>query len=149
AEWLEAGGCPLGIMAMMKYDESRNQLGPGDGLVVFSEGVTDADDPEENEFGEQRLAAAVRDHRTESSAAILESVNRAIADWAQGTPLPDDLTLLVARRAGELATGLGLAFYAPAFLSHQPVDDRPCRYPCCGGRVFLVRPPPDRGSPRF
>ncbi len=100
AEWLEAGGCPLGIMAMMKYDESRNQLGPGDVLVVFSDGVTDANDPEENEFGEERLAAAVRDHRTESSAAILESVNRAIAEWAQGTPLPDDLTLLVARRAG-------------------------------------------------
>jgi phosphoserine phosphatase RsbU/P len=100
AEWLEAGGCPLGIMAAMKYDEARNQLGPGDVLVVFSDGVTDANDPQEKEFGEERLATAVRDHRTESSAAILEAVNRAIADWTQGTPLPDDLTLLIARRAG-------------------------------------------------
>jgi sigma-B regulation protein RsbU (phosphoserine phosphatase) len=100
AEWLEAGGCPLGIMAAMKYDEARNQLGPGDVLVVFSDGVTDANDPQEKEFGEERLSAAVRDHRTESSAAILEAVNRAIADWTQGTPLPDDLTLLIARRAG-------------------------------------------------
>jgi sigma-B regulation protein RsbU (phosphoserine phosphatase) len=87
-------------MAAVKYDEARNRLGPGDVLVVFSDGVTDANDPHENEFGEARLAAAVRDHRTESSAAILEAVNRAIADWAQGTPLPDDLTLLIARRAG-------------------------------------------------
>jgi len=100
AEWLEAGGCPLGIMAAMKYDEARNQLGPGDVLVVFSDGVTDANDPHEKEFGEERLATAVRDHRTASSAAILEAVNRAIADWTQGTPLPDDLTLLIARRAG-------------------------------------------------
>ena len=100
AEWLEAGGCPLGIMAAMKYDEARNQLGPGDVLVVFSDGVTDANDPQEKEFGEERLATAVRDHRTEGSAAILEAVNRAIADWTQGTPLPDDLTLLIARRAG-------------------------------------------------
>ncbi len=100
AEWLEAGGCPLGIMAAMKYDEARNQLGPGDVLVVFSDGVTDANDPQDKEFGEERLATAVRDHRTESSAAILEAVNRAIADWTQGTPLPDDLTLLIARRAG-------------------------------------------------
>jgi serine phosphatase RsbU (regulator of sigma subunit) len=100
AEWLEAGGCPLGIMAAMKYDEARNQLGPGDVLVVFSDGVTDANDPQEKEFGEERLATAVRDHRTESSATILEAVNRAIADWTQGTPLPDDLTLLIARRAG-------------------------------------------------
>lgn len=100
AEWLEAGGCPLGIMAAMKYDEARNQLDPGDVLVVFSDGVTDANDPQEKEFGEERLATAVRDHRTESSAAILEAVNRAIADWTQGTPLPDDLTLLIARRVG-------------------------------------------------
>jgi sigma-B regulation protein RsbU (phosphoserine phosphatase) len=100
AEWLEAGGCPLGIMAAMKYDEARNQLDAGDVLVVFSDGVTDANDPQEKEFGEERLASAVRDHRTESSAAILEAVNRAIADWTQGTPLPDDLTLLIARRVG-------------------------------------------------
>ena len=100
AEWLEAGGCPLGIMAAMKYDEARNHLGPGDVLVIFSDGVTDAMDPDEKEFGEERLASVVRDHRKECSPAILEAVNRAIADWAAGTPLPDDLTLLVARRAG-------------------------------------------------
>jgi len=98
AEWLEAGGCVLGIMPMMKYDESRNCLGAGDVLVVFSDGVTDALNPQGEEFGEERLAEAVRRHRSESSAAILEGVNQAIAEWAAGTPLPDDLTLLVARR---------------------------------------------------
>jgi serine phosphatase RsbU (regulator of sigma subunit) len=100
AEWLEAGGCPLGIMAAMKYDEARNQLGPGDVLVIFSDGVTDANDPNEKEFGEERLATAVRAHRTESSGAILDAVNTAIAEWTAGTPLPDDLTLIIARRPG-------------------------------------------------
>ncbi|MBZ5592123.1 MAG: SpoIIE family protein phosphatase [Acidobacteriia bacterium] len=100
AEWLEAGGCPLGIMGAMQYDAAQSHLGPGDVLVIFSDGVTDANDPNEKEFGEERLAAAVRDHRTESSGAILDAVNRAIADWTAGTPLPDDLTLLIARRAG-------------------------------------------------
>jgi sigma-B regulation protein RsbU (phosphoserine phosphatase) len=98
AEWLEDSGCVLGVLPMMKYDESRNCLGPGDVLVVFSDGVTDALNPQGEEFGEQRLAEAVRRHRTESSTAILEGVNQAIADWSAGTPLPDDLTLLVARR---------------------------------------------------
>jgi len=98
AEWLEASGCVLGVLPMMKYDESRTCLDAGDVLVVFSDGVTDALNPQGEEFGEQRLAEAARKHRGESSAAILEGVNQAIANWAAGTPLPDDLTLLVARR---------------------------------------------------
>lgn len=98
AEWLEDSGCVLGVLPMMKYDESRCCLEAGDVLVVFSDGVTDALSPQGEEFGEQRLAEAVRRYRGESSAAILDGVNQAIADWSAGTPLPDDLTLLVARR---------------------------------------------------
>jgi len=100
AEWLEEGGCVLGVMPTIKYDEAHNCLGAGDVLVIFSDGVTDAVNPHGDEFGEMRLAAVVNEHRQQSSAAILEAVNRAIADWAAGTPLPDDLTLLVARRTG-------------------------------------------------
>jgi phosphoserine phosphatase RsbU/P len=99
-EWLDAGGCPLGIIPMMKYDEARERLGPGDVLVVFSDGVTDAMNPQGNEFGEARLAEVVSEHRAESSAEILDAVNHAITNWTAGTPLPDDLTLLVARRTG-------------------------------------------------
>ncbi len=98
AEWLEAGGCVLGVMPMVKYDESRNQLDAGDVLVIFSDGVTDALSPQGEEFGEARLEAVVRQHRAESSAEIVEGVNRAIAEWAAGTPPPDDVTLLVARK---------------------------------------------------
>jgi sigma-B regulation protein RsbU (phosphoserine phosphatase) len=99
-EWLDAGGCPLGIIPMMKYDEARERLAPGDVLVIFSDGVTDAINPQGDDFGEHRLAQVVSDHRGESAAAILDAVNHAITDWAAGTPLPDDLTLLVARRTG-------------------------------------------------
>jgi len=67
---------------------------------VFSERVTDARNPQGDECGESRLAQVVSDHRGESSAAILDAVNHAIANWTAGTPLPDDLTLLVARRTG-------------------------------------------------
>jgi serine phosphatase RsbU (regulator of sigma subunit) len=100
AEWLDAGGCVLGILPMIKYDDARSRLDPGDVLVIFSDGVTDAMNPQGDEFGETRLAEVVTGHRAESSAAILEAVNQAIADWAAGTPLPDDLTLLIARRTG-------------------------------------------------
>jgi phosphoserine phosphatase RsbU/P len=99
-EWLEEGGCVLGIVPGMKYEQAHRCVDPGDLLVIFSDGVTDAMSPQGEEFGEQRLAAVVSEHRTECSCGIVEAVNNAIADWAAGTPLPDDLTLLVARRTG-------------------------------------------------
>jgi len=97
-EWLEESGCVLGVLPMMKYDETRRALGPGDVLVVFSDGVTDALNPQGEEFGEKRLAEAVRKYRGQPSAAILEGINQTIAEFAAGTPLPDDLTLLVAKK---------------------------------------------------
>ena len=97
-EWLEEGGCVLGILPMAKYEAARRQMDLGDVLVVFSDGVTDAMNPEGDEFGEARLAAVVHEHRTQSSGEMVQAVNRAIAEWASGSPLPDDLTLLVARR---------------------------------------------------
>ncbi len=98
-EWLEFGNMPLGIIPTTRYEEARERLSPGDVLVIYSDGVTDATNPqEEEEFGEQRLVSVVSEHRSETSSSILEAVNAAIAQWAAGTPLPDDLTLMVARR---------------------------------------------------
>jgi serine phosphatase RsbU (regulator of sigma subunit) len=68
--------------------------------VIFSDGVTDACDPQGDDFGESRLAAVIAEHRNEGSVEIVQAVNRAIAEFTAGTPLPDDLTLLVARRTG-------------------------------------------------
>src|SRR5713226_416249 len=48
-EWLDAGGCVLGILPMLKYDEARELLSPGDVLVIYSDGVTDATNPQEEE----------------------------------------------------------------------------------------------------
>jgi len=99
AEWLEFGNMPLGIIPTTRYEEARERLSPGDVLVIYSDGVTDATSPhEDEEFGEQRLVSVVSEHRAETSSSILEAVNAAIAQWAAGTPLPDDLTLMVARR---------------------------------------------------
>jgi sigma-B regulation protein RsbU (phosphoserine phosphatase) len=98
-EWLEFGNMPLGIIPTTRYEEARERLSPGDVLVIYSDGVTDATNPhEDEEFGEQRLVSVVSEHRSETSRSILEAVNAAIAQWAAGTPLPDDLTLMVARR---------------------------------------------------
>jgi len=100
AEWLDEGGTVLGIMPMIRYEQATCRLEPGDVLVIFSDGVTDACDPQGDDFGEARLAAVIAEHRHEGSVEIVQAVNRKISEFTAGTPLPDDLTLLVARRTG-------------------------------------------------
>jgi sigma-B regulation protein RsbU (phosphoserine phosphatase) len=97
-ERLEASGVVLGIVPQVKFDESRIRLEPGDVFVIYSDGVTEATNPVNDEFEEERLIAAVLAHRTASSAAIVEGVNAAIAEFAAGSPPADDVTLMVAKR---------------------------------------------------
>jgi phosphoserine phosphatase RsbU/P len=97
-ELLDAGGVVLGILPTFKFEEAHARLEPGDVLVIYSDGVTEATNPASEEFEEERLIAVLGGHRTESSAAIVEAINRAIAEWGAGSPPADDLTLIVARR---------------------------------------------------
>ena len=97
-ELLDAGGVVLGIVPTFQYAAARTRLEPGDLLVIYSDGVTEATSPTSEEFEEERLIAVLSGHRTESSAAIVEAINRAIAEWGAGSPPADDLTLIVARR---------------------------------------------------
>jgi len=89
---------PLGIIPATKYGEAESDSRPATSwLSIVMELPTH--EPAGRGVGEQRLASVVSEHRAETSGCILEAVNAAIAQWAAGTPLPDDLTLIVARRA--------------------------------------------------
>ncbi len=59
-ETLKGGGVILGILPMAVYKESHAQMEPGDILVLFSDGVTEAADPQDHDFGEERLANLVK-----------------------------------------------------------------------------------------
>ena len=97
-EELKGGGMILGILPMAKYQESRAALEPGDVLVLFSDGVTEAANPRGEEFGEQRLAELVASLRDRPSAEIVESIHAAVAAYTEGAPAADDITVVVARR---------------------------------------------------
>ena len=97
-ESLEGGGTVLGILPELGYEEFRSRLEPGDLLAVFSDGVTEAQNPGEEEFGEGRLADLLAAHRGEPADQVIERVNEALDDWTAGAPAADDITLLVARR---------------------------------------------------
>jgi sigma-B regulation protein RsbU (phosphoserine phosphatase) len=99
-ELLSGGGTVLGILPEAKYEEMRCRMEVGDLLVIYSDGVTEATNPAQEEFEEDRLEAVLHEHKDDSAQAIVEAVNRAIAEWAAGSPPADDITLVVAKRTG-------------------------------------------------
>ncbi len=95
-EELEVGGLLLGVMKGMPYERGEVGLQPGDVLAMFTDGVTEAMSPDEEEFEEHRLEAVLRENRHASAQGILDAVRAAIISWTgSATALSDDLTMLV------------------------------------------------------
>ena len=97
-EYLDGGGCPLGILSMANYSEYRAKLAPGDALAIYSDGVTEANNAKEEEFGDERFAGVLAANRHKSAAEIVGAVTQALTEFAAGSPPADDITLIVARR---------------------------------------------------
>ncbi|MGE0123516.1 MAG: SpoIIE family protein phosphatase [Vicinamibacterales bacterium] len=97
---LASGSVPVGLFASASYADERTQLAPGDVLVIFSDGVTEALNPAGEEFGEERLSAELTRHRDAPLADILQAVISAVQTFAAGASQSDDVTVLVARYLG-------------------------------------------------
>ena len=91
---LGAGGPVFGVIADAAYDQSVVAMGSGDRLVLFTDGITEARNADEHEFGEERLLAAVIEHRACSAPALQARVAETVAAFTGG-PLQDDATLIV------------------------------------------------------
>ncbi len=98
SEMLEGGGPVLGILPIAPYGEMRTELCTGDLLAIYSDGVTEANNPNYDEFGEQRFIEVLRKHREEPAAAIVNAVTSAVTEFAAGAPQADDITLVIAKR---------------------------------------------------
>jgi serine phosphatase RsbU (regulator of sigma subunit) len=96
---LEALGTVLGILPDLGYEERRARLDPGDLIAIYSDGVTEATSRSGEEFGPERLADLIREHRSSSAGEIVNAVTRALRDWCRSDVAEDDVTLVVARRA--------------------------------------------------
>jgi sigma-B regulation protein RsbU (phosphoserine phosphatase) len=97
-EALEGGGPVLGVVPSMRYEERRGSMEPGDVLVLFSDGVTEACNPAGVEF-ESRLKTLIVEKRAEPVQDIVKAVYEAVGEWTAGQPAADDITLVVARRS--------------------------------------------------
>jgi len=97
-EQLASGGLPLGIKANADYREGRTTLQPGDVLVIYSDGVTEAASPSGEEFGPTRLYEVVSRNVESSAAGIRDRIESALTKFSQGTQAADDITLVIAKR---------------------------------------------------
>jgi len=102
-EQLAAGGLPLGIMSDAEFREGRTQLRPGDVLVVYSDGVSEAVNPHGEEFGPTRLYEVVARNLDASASGIRDRIESAVTKFCQGTPAADDITLVIVKRNAEAA----------------------------------------------
>jgi serine phosphatase RsbU (regulator of sigma subunit)/pSer/pThr/pTyr-binding forkhead associated (FHA) protein len=96
-EYLEGGGPPLGILSFATYAEYHARLEPGEILAIYSDGVTEANNGIQEEFGDERFAEVLTASRHKSAAEIVAAVNQALTAFAAGSPPADDITLVVAR----------------------------------------------------
>ena len=74
------------------------QVPPGSVLATYSDGVTEANDPDEEEYGMERFGETLRAHRTEGAHGIIKDVFDDVEDFAKGVPPVDDLTLMIVKR---------------------------------------------------
>jgi phosphoserine phosphatase RsbU/P len=99
-EKLAKGGHPLGLLALTTYRAEASQLGPGDLLVIYTDGVTEACDSSDEEYGIERLAEVCRMHRGGGLVQLRQAIEDSLAAFVRGTPFADDRTLLLLKRDG-------------------------------------------------
>ncbi len=97
---LDAGGLVLGVMPGVTYPEASVDLGPGELFLLYSDGITEAMNEREEEFGLERLLEVVTEHHDEESADVLQAILAAVDAHAGKAPVSDDRTIVVVRRAG-------------------------------------------------
>lgn len=102
-EQLSSGGLPLGLMGFAEYEVGRAKLDAGDVLFIYSDGVSEANNINEDEFGMERLTEVIRTNVHRSASGIRDKVESALSDFT-GTAAPnDDITLVIVKRNAEAA----------------------------------------------
>jgi sigma-B regulation protein RsbU (phosphoserine phosphatase) len=97
---LEEGGMVLGLFGHAQFAQATLSLDPGDVLVVFSDGVSEAIDVAGEEFGDGRIASCIGANLHLEPAALLEHLLASVRQFSEGTVQRDDVTALVLRYTG-------------------------------------------------
>jgi sigma-B regulation protein RsbU (phosphoserine phosphatase) len=93
--WLGPTGAAIGLMEEFKIRRKDVQLEAGDILLLYTDGVTEAENLQKEQFGRGRLANMIRQNADLSADEIIQKVLGAVNEFAAGTTLADDVTLVV------------------------------------------------------
>ena len=94
---LEAGGPALGVFRGARYQYGEVMIRPGDLLVISSDGIVEATDADEEEFGEKRLISVIAQNRRRTPAEICSHILASVDAFLRGRAAEDDRTLVIAR----------------------------------------------------
>jgi serine phosphatase RsbU (regulator of sigma subunit)/pSer/pThr/pTyr-binding forkhead associated (FHA) protein len=97
---LESGGMPVGLFEAAPYAADRVAMQPGDTLVLYSDGVTEAHNVAGEEFGEARMVDVLKRAHQEPAAAILDRLVADVRTFAHGAEQYDDVTAVIVKYTG-------------------------------------------------
>ena len=97
---LETTGMPVGLIDPAEFAVARYRLSSGDKVVIYTDGVTEAQNPAGEFFGRKRLRAVLAGHAREGCSAVHEAVHDAVAAFTEGAAQSDDITVLVLEYRG-------------------------------------------------
>ncbi|MDQ3711893.1 MAG: SpoIIE family protein phosphatase [Acidobacteriota bacterium] len=95
---LESGGFPLGIIPLAEFEVGQTQLQSGEALVIYSDGVSEANNLKGDEFGMERLTQVVSKNLKASASGLRDKVESALSAFTQTAPANDDITLVIVKR---------------------------------------------------
>lgn len=99
-QMLDSTGVPLGMFSGRKFECCmESELKPGEILALLTDGVTEAERPDQSDFGIDRAIECIRDHRGESARHIVEALFRRVREFSAGLPQEDDISGVVCKAA--------------------------------------------------
>lgn len=95
--WLDPTGAAIGLVEEFQFGVETVRLAPGDVLLLYTDGVTEAIDPQEEEFGQGRLAELVRQNSDGSAQELVREVRQGLQEFSHGQAPADDTTIVACK----------------------------------------------------
>ncbi len=100
-QFIERGSLPLGMFKDTRYHEYYQTIEPGEMLVLYTDGVTEAQNLKGEEYGRDRLARAVTANRSLNARDLIAALHKEVVDWTDGKGATDDVTFFVIKALKE------------------------------------------------
>lgn len=95
---LSVGGTVLGFVEEFVYTEDNTSLKPGDFFIIYSDGITEAMNVQEEEFGEERLINVIQESKNSTPKDLVKKILDAVSTHVGKAPQMDDMTLVIVKR---------------------------------------------------